>query len=233
MDRRVMVGLGALTVVGAAFLVFSLMRGQGGGGAHDAEDLSAQDALASATAAGPPGTGAAAEGQAGAPTGEQVGAEGAEPGAEGQRQGETGEGEPGAGQRPGAEAAQGTNDETAQAQAPERDPALPAAAGTLTPESIRDTVRENAGFFRFCFEWELNRHPELAGRVAMSFVIAEDGSVREARVLEDGLENETVTRCFEGVTSRMTFPPPDRGEVTVTYPFILDGSPAAQRPDGI
>ncbi|MBN8615094.1 MAG: AgmX/PglI C-terminal domain-containing protein [Deltaproteobacteria bacterium] len=94
-------------------------------------------------------------------------------------------------------------------------------------------VRENAGYFRFCFEWELNRHPELTGRLTMAFVIAEDGTVREARVMEDGLENETVTRCFAGVTSRMTFPPPENGEVTVHYPFILDGAPAAERPAGI
>jgi len=94
-------------------------------------------------------------------------------------------------------------------------------------------VRENLGFFRFCFEWELNRRPDLAGRVTMRFVIAEDGSVREATVLEDGLASETVTRCFQGVTSRMTFPRPDDGEVTVHYPFVLSGAPAARRPAGI
>ena len=94
-------------------------------------------------------------------------------------------------------------------------------------------VRENAGFFRFCFEWELNRHPDLAGRLTMGFVIAEDGSVREAHVLEDGIENETVTRCFAGVTSRMSFPPPEGGEVTVHYPFVLDGAPPPERPAGI
>jgi hypothetical protein len=94
-------------------------------------------------------------------------------------------------------------------------------------------VRDNAGYFRFCFEWELSRHPDLAGRLTMEFVIAEDGTVREAHVMEDGIENETVTRCFTGVTSRMTFPPPEGGEVTVHYPFNLAGAPPAERPHGI
>lgn len=149
------------------------------------------------------------------------------------------DGDPSAGEAPD----QGSTDQ-ASAPAPEAvdgpaDPSPPTTAspspttGTLSPGAIRDVVRENAAFFRFCFEWELNRHPELAGRLTMAFVIAEDGSVREARVLEDGLENETVTRCFEGVTSRMSFPPPEDGEVTVHYPFILDGAPPPERPAGI
>jgi len=105
--------------------------------------------------------------------------------------------------------------------------------GSLSPGAIRDVVGENLAFFRFCFEWELNRHPNLAGRLTMSFVIAEDGTVREATVLEDGLASETVTRCFEGVTSRMTFPRPEDGEVTVHYPFVLSSAPPAERPAGI
>jgi hypothetical protein len=31
----------------------------------------------------------------------------------------------------------------------------------------------------------------------------------------------------------MTFPPPENGEVTVHYPFILDAAPPAERPAGI
>jgi hypothetical protein len=94
-------------------------------------------------------------------------------------------------------------------------------------------VRENAGYLRFCFEWQLHRHPELSGRVTMEYVIAEDGSVRDAHVIDDQLHDETVTRCFEGVTSRMRFPPPEGGVVTVRYPFTLSGAPAAERPEGI
>ncbi len=139
---------------------------------------------------------------------------------------------------PGGEAAGSTTRPAATvaaapSSADSEGPPAPPTTGTLNAGSIRDVVRENAGYFRFCFEWELNRHPDLAGRITMAFVIAADGSVREAHVMEDGIENETVTRCFAGVTSRMRFPAPDDGEVTVHYPFILDGAPPAERPAGI
>lgn len=109
----------------------------------------------------------------------------------------------------------------------------PAPGGVLDSESIRDTIRENMGFFRFCFEWTLLQQPALEGRVTMAFTIAEDGSVREAHVVEDGLGSDDVSRCFQGVTSRMRFPPPAEGEVRVNYPFRLAEAPEPERLEGI
>jgi hypothetical protein len=126
-----------------------------------------------------------------------------------------------------------TETETASASAPLPAPGPRTWAGSLSRESIRDEVRESLPFFRFCFEWELARHPELAGRVTMEFVIDEEGHVAEARVAEDQLHSETVARCFEGVTSRMEFPRPEGGRITVRYPFVLNGAPPAERPQGI
>jgi len=67
----------------------------------------------------------------------------------------------------------------------------------------------------------------------MEFQIDEDGSVSEAHVVDDELRNDTIARCFQGVTSRMEFPPPSGGPVSVRYPFSLSGAPPAQRPAGI
>ena len=89
-------------------------------------------------------------------------------------------------------------------------------------------------FLRFCFEWQLDLHPELEGRVTMEWRILPDGTVEDANVAEDALEDETVLRCFRGVIGRLEFPPPDGGgEITVRYPFNMTGAPEARRPEGI
>lgn len=95
-------------------------------------------------------------------------------------------------------------------------------SGTLGSEQIRDVVRGAIPELRFCFEWQLSRHPDLAGRVTLEFRIAEDGTVEEPSIAEDELGDETVLRCFRGVTSRMRFPPPEGGPVTVRYPITLE-----------
>lgn len=110
---------------------------------------------------------------------------------------------------------------------------VPVHHGTLDAVAVRGVVREALPEIRFCFEWQLNAHPDLAGRVTMQFTIQEDGSVTEASVLEDELNDETVTRCFTHVMANLRFPPPEGGSVEVHYPFSLTGAPEAREPEGI
>lgn len=93
--------------------------------------------------------------------------------------------------------------------------------GRLDASAIRGVVRDHRDELGFCFAWQLHQHPELEGRVTMSFTIGEDGRVTEAEVVDDQLGDETVLRCFVNVTRRMEFPAPEDGEVSVRYPFVL------------
>lgn len=104
--------------------------------------------------------------------------------------------------------------------------------GTLAPERIRTVVRDAIPELRFCFEWQLSRHPDLGGRVTLEFRIAEDGTVEDAAIAEEDLGDEVVLRCFRGVTSRMRFPEPEGGSVTVRYPITLsaEAEPPQQPP---
>ncbi len=113
-------------------------------------------------------------------------------------------------------------------------PADPAVHhGTLDAMQVRGVVREALPEIRFCFEWQLQAHPDLAGRVTMQFTIQPDGTVANASVLEDALHDDTVTNCFSHVMAHLHFPPPEGGSVEVHYPFHLDGAPEARRPEGI
>ena len=53
-------------------------------------------------------------------------------------------------------------------------------SGRLPPEIIQRVVRQNFGRMRFCYEQGLVRKPELAGRVAVRFLIGSDGRVQSS-----------------------------------------------------
>lgn len=110
---------------------------------------------------------------------------------------------------------------------------VPIQRGTLDAVAIRGVIREALPEIRFCFEWQLNAHPDLSGRVTMNFTIQPDGTVADAGVLEDALHDDVVTSCFTHVMSNLHFPPPEGGPVAVHYPFALANSPEARRPEGI
>lgn len=94
-------------------------------------------------------------------------------------------------------------------------------SGRLPPEVIQRIVRQNFGRFRACYEAGLRNNPNLAGRVAVRFVIGRDGSVGSVgnggSDLPDGGVVSCVVRAFYG----LSFPQPEGGIVTVTYPIIF------------
>ncbi len=99
-------------------------------------------------------------------------------------------------------------------------------SGRLPPEIIQRIVRQNFGRFRLCYENGLRSSPNLSGRVAVRFVIGRDGAVSNVgnggSDLPDGNVVSCVVRAFYG----LSFPQPDGGIVTVTYPIIF--TPGAQ-----
>ena len=113
--------------------------------------------------------------------------------------------------------------ETARGAAPLTDGGRP--RGRLDAAAIREVVREHRDQLGFCFAWQLHQNPDLRGSITMEFTIGEDGRVTRAEVADDQLGDETVLRCFRGVTSRMRFPAPEGGEVQVRYPFHLAPEP--------
>jgi len=94
-------------------------------------------------------------------------------------------------------------------------------SGRLPPEVIQRIVRQNFGRFRACYEAGLRNNPNLAGRVGVSFVIGRDGAVGSVANggsdLPDGGVVSCVVRAFYG----LSFPQPEGGIVTVTYPIIF------------
>jgi hypothetical protein len=93
------------------------------------------------------------------------------------------------------------------------------APNRLTSKEIDDVIRRRASLFRSCYQNQVNHLPDLAGSVVMRFVIATDGSVRNAKRSGGTLRNDGVTQCMERNMGLLQFPP--KGPATVTYPFVF------------
>ncbi len=93
--------------------------------------------------------------------------------------------------------------------------------GRLPPEVIQRIVRQNFGRFRLCYEGGLRTNPNLQGRVAVKFVIDRSGSVATASDGGSELADKSVVQCVVRGFSNLSFPQPEGGIVTVTYPITF------------
>jgi hypothetical protein len=94
--------------------------------------------------------------------------------------------------------------------------------GRLPPEVIQRIVRQNFGRFRLCYENGMRTNPNLAGRVAVKFVIDRAGSVSTASDGGSDLPDQGVVSCVVRGFNNLSFPQPEGGIVTVVYPIIFN-----------
>jgi hypothetical protein len=93
-------------------------------------------------------------------------------------------------------------------------------SGRLPKEVIQRVVRQNYGRFRNCYEMGLRTNPNLEGRVVARFVIGRDGAVSNVSASGD-VPDAAVKSCVASAFYGLSFPSPDNGIVTVSYPIML------------
>jgi outer membrane biosynthesis protein TonB len=97
-----------------------------------------------------------------------------------------------------------------------------AFSGTIDKEAIRRVIRANERIIRTCYERELNRTPDLVGKLTIEFDIGEKGVVLRAAVKVNELGNRNVAECLTSRLKTWRFPEPPTNEVvTVAYPFAF------------
>jgi hypothetical protein len=92
-------------------------------------------------------------------------------------------------------------------------------SGRIPGEVIQRIVRQGFGRYRHCYETGLRNNPTLSGRVAVRFVIDRNGAVASAGNGGSDLPDSAVVRCVVGAFTGLSFPAPEGGIVTVTYPI--------------
>lgn len=98
-------------------------------------------------------------------------------------------------------------------------------SGRLPPEAVQRIIRQNFGRLRFCYDSALVHTPDLAGRVSVRFVIGRDGAVSQVADGGSSMPDPAVVACVLRTFYGISFPQPEGGVVTVTYPILF--SPAA------
>jgi len=93
--------------------------------------------------------------------------------------------------------------------------------GRIPAEVIQRIVRQNFGRFRLCYESGLRSNPGLTGRVVTKFVIGRDGAVAQAQDAGSDMASQEVVSCVVRSFNALSFPAPEGGIATVTYPIVL------------
>ncbi len=97
-----------------------------------------------------------------------------------------------------------------------------AFVGTIDREAIRRVILDNISQIRHCYEKELNKSPDMFGKLVIEWDIIEKGQVQKATVKSNSLGNASVAECVRSHLERWRFPEPPEDQVArVTYPFVF------------
>ena len=103
----------------------------------------------------------------------------------------------------------------------------PIILGALDKAAIDGVIRRHLAQIRYCYQRELTKDPELAGKVVVKFVISADGTVRQASVKSSTMDNASVEQCVAARIERMVFPEVQGGGIViVAYPFVFKSASA-------
>jgi hypothetical protein len=100
--------------------------------------------------------------------------------------------------------------------------------GGLTREEIQRVISRVMSQIKYCYEKELNKDPNLEGKLVASWVITGSGDVTSAQMAQNtfaGASAQPVEQCVVRIIQRLKFPQPKGGgQVFVTYPFVFSSS---------
>lgn len=107
-------------------------------------------------------------------------------------------------------------DENAPAKAAGIDP------DTLSNEYIDETMAGRQSLLQRCWLSRLKDAPSLNGQIVLQFEISRRGKVKDIRVTDATLDDETLTKCVISVISRITFRQYTGPEISLSYPIKFE-----------
>jgi len=98
--------------------------------------------------------------------------------------------------------------------------------GHLDPGQIEKGVTPHQGALARCYKAQARRSKYLGGKLVMKFVVAPDGTVKEALLDENDLGSWTVEHCVLEIARAMSFAAPKGGdrEAEFTVPLEFAGT---------
>ena len=99
----------------------------------------------------------------------------------------------------------------------------PEVEGALDQASITKIVKQNSAAIQRCYEKALKTNPQLKGKIAVTWMINQDGRAEMVEITEDTMKDAGVAACIKGVVSRWRFQKPE-APASVTFPFVFSPS---------
>ncbi len=100
--------------------------------------------------------------------------------------------------------------------------------GGLSREEIQRVISRVMSQIKYCYDKELNKDPNLEGKLVMFWLISGTGDVQSASASQNtfsGASSAPIEQCVSRIIQRLKFPTPKGGGVVnVTYPFVFSGS---------
>jgi outer membrane biosynthesis protein TonB len=93
----------------------------------------------------------------------------------------------------------------------------------LSKEQILKVVQSHAAAIQFCYEKELQRFPNLAGKVVVGWKVNLLGRVEDAKVDSSSLGNPSAESCMVRQVRNWQFPKPNGVVCNVHFPFFFKG----------
>lgn len=93
--------------------------------------------------------------------------------------------------------------------------------GDLTAEQINKVVLAHKNAIQYCFVKELQRYPNLDGKVIVTWWIGPSGTVTHAKIRSSTMNNAAVEDCIVRQVRKWKFPAPGGSQPVVNYPFIF------------
>jgi hypothetical protein len=102
--------------------------------------------------------------------------------------------------------------------------------GGLSREEIQRVIARVMSQIKYCYEKELNRDPNLEGKLQMFWVINGSGDVSTASATQNTFGSgaaKPIEGCVQRIIQRLKFPNPKGGGiVNVQFPFVFSNSGA-------
>lgn len=105
---------------------------------------------------------------------------------------------------------------------PKKDaPAAEKKKRELTPEQVREVIRNNQGTVKHCYNKSLKDNASLSGKVELMLTVGGNGRVRKVSILTDKFRHTAIGSCLVDRTKTWMFPTFDADSQDVTVPFVL------------
>lgn len=93
--------------------------------------------------------------------------------------------------------------------------------GKINKAAVESVFRRRMSAIRVCYEKALKLNPDVQGKVTIRFTIGRAGTITDIRVTKNSTGDSGIATCITQKVRRWRFSPPDEGEVTFSYPFLL------------